>query len=219
MPKIIPRRRRAMRVARTAARIPKNSLNAVQKQEISSLITRRLHRNVEDKYVDTNIGTAVSVTSTPTITLLNGVAQGSNVSNRLGNQITITRLELKSITVVGDATQFMRLCLIWDKQPNGALAAEADIWALAGQPLSQRNNDKIARFDILWDHRFILDTNDSVKMVDRNMRVNRKTYFNATAGAIANITTGALLLFQLSDSGAAPNPTQGVTVRVFYEDA
>lgn len=195
------------------------SLTQLQKLEVSRLITRRLSKNLEDKYVDLNIGTATAVSTTPAITPVNLIAQGTNVSNRVGNVIRCTRYEIKTVTVVGDVTQMMRLCVIWDKQPNGATALDTDIWAQAGQPLSQRNNDKLKRFDILWDEIFTLDTNDSVIVINKVIPINRFTEYNGSTGLISNITTGALLLYQCSDSGAVPHPTQGVASRMFYEDA
>jgi len=198
----------------------KQSLSQLQKREVSDLISRRLIKNEEMKYVDTNIGTAVAVSSTPTITCLNLLAQGNNASNRIGNQVRIMRIECRVVSVVGDATQVMRFVLVWDKQPNGALALEADLFSVAGQPISLRNNDKIKRFDFLYDKQFSLDTNDSVKvLLDVNTRVNRISYYNGTTGLISNITTGALLLYQISDSGAVPHPTQGVALRVYFLDA
>jgi len=191
-----------------------------QLDQLGRILSKRIVKVEEEKYVDLNIGTAVTVTTTPTITPINVMIPGNSVNTRIGNQLRVTRLEMRAVTVVGDATQLLRLILIWDKQPNGVLATEANIFALAGQPLSQRNNDNIKRFDFLYDAMWVEDTNDSVKDTRvAKLNINRRAFYIGNGGAIANIATGALLLYQISDSGAAPHPTQGVAIRMYYVDA
>jgi len=113
-------------------------------------------------------GTAANVVANIT-SLVNNIAGGSRIYDRVGNRINLKSVLLRvklvptSSSVTVQTTQYMvRCCLVWDAQSNGANATTDDIFdqtgplAAGGQawvansmaPLNLANRD---RFRTVWE--------------------------------------------------------------------
>jgi len=190
----------------------------------------------------TNVASAGSVTSIfqPT--------QGSDYTNRIGRKTTAVTLQMRarsslswadaiagaSQDVYSEAQQ-QRVMLLYDLQPNGSAAAVTQILDTA-TIVSQRNLDWRDRFICLMDKTIDFDpavfqtsAGSSVTQLHTNRataywsfyrRIKLDTIFQANAGAIGDIASGAFLLLLLSSS-AAGDSGNGITytTRLRFEDA
>lgn len=201
----------------------------------SNRLIRATYSAPEKKFKDTVVET--SVRDTGAIALLNGLTQGTTVLTRIGNQILIKKIHLK-FYIEGAlfaqtptiAMGVVRILLLWDKQPNGALPALSDILQSTTNTTSITSSmdlDTVQRFNVLWDKRFTYANQvTNVPFSEGNqyheyfVRTNLKTtYAAASAGDITDIRTGALLLVYVSDSAAAANdPVVSGYVRIRYTD-
>ena len=111
-----------------------------------------------------------------------------------------------------------RIMIVYDRQPNGAFPSISDLLSLnvSTAPLftSGINMSKKSRFSILCDRYIDLDTDavgTATVVLFRN-NINLETEFSATAGTIADITTGALFLITMGTytNFALKNATAGI---------
>lgn len=96
-------------------------------------VTQKVPKGPEVKNIDINT-TQVTIGTTPTVNVLNLIATGSNQYNRVGRDVELQRLRFKmvytSIAAVNTNYGADLACswLIFDKNPNGAAPAFADIF-------------------------------------------------------------------------------------------
>lgn len=118
------------------------------------------------------LGTNVTVSTTATFTLVNGVQEGSSFYNRIGR-----RIAMKSLHLVGSFAfnqgmstggEYDRVMLIYDRQPNGAAPTIADVLtdynnagATSTTSLSALNMNNSDRFMVLRDIRLATFENDA----------------------------------------------------------
>jgi len=150
---------------------------------------------------------------TADISLLNGVAQGTDEDERLSNSITMKALEYRCAMFPGSTqstNQTSTVLFVLDRNPNGALAGATDILE-AASPRSMTNWENKARFKILKRITQVIgDTTDSTGLYPVakgyiNLSEMPVTY-TGTAGAIANLVTNALLCLRIGE-GASDNST------------
>lgn len=174
-------------------------------------------------YLFRNVATASN------IILLNGVQTGSGFFNRVGS-----RIEMKSIHIRGQIVNAVtaisggiRMLLIYDRQPNGALPVISDILQSRDQAgtaatsgVSEINLDQRDRFMILRDTKLYTPsvtntagvlTNgpqfpgvDSMFDIDQFIKLKGlTTHYSGTANpvTIANINTGGLYAAFLTSTG------------------
>jgi len=93
----------------------------------SALPTRRLP-NQERKFI-ASVGDENVVTSTGTVAPLSLCAQGSDITNRIGDTINVVnwRLSAHATGITVTSPQFLRLLVVRDGQCNGATPSVADI--------------------------------------------------------------------------------------------
>lgn len=205
-----------------------NMLNAKR-----SKLNQSSARLPERKYLDILGNQVISTIGSPT--LLNGIAEGSDNTQRIGRKITMRSLQLKGqvalsqvdLGVVGtypENADTIRIAIVFDKQANGVAPAVGDVWNVSGgaafAPYSARNMDNVDRFDVLMQDQVTLNlSGPGAAIVDRYLKINLPVRYTGTAGAIANITTGSLYLFALDTNGTGLNQgTFQFTHRVLYTD-
>ncbi len=155
----------------------------------------------------------------PATTNLTAIAQGDGESNRDGRKYTMLSIHIKGYiqraasegvtNPVGDET--VRLCLVWDKQTNGAQLTATDVMD-GGQTddyLAFRNLQFTKRFQVLWDKTFTVPGRQgamnegasnlfSIAPIVINFKVNRvfKTPINVTmsntTADIANVVDNSI---------------------------
>lgn len=190
-------------------------------------LVRRPGRGQDTGYVDLASGT-FNCSTTGTISLINTVAQGASVNQRIGKKIMMKsvqfrgRLQSGNTTTVADAAAL----LVYDKRPTGALPAITDILVTANS--ASFNNDVNAdRFRIIrrWDWTLTgndatagQQTSSSCHSFDEFVSLKGlPQVFNAAGtGAIGDISEGALYLVTVGDLAAgtaAPKLTAAARFR------
>lgn len=163
----------------------------------------RNYQTPEQKYNDnTQTGTSIA---TGTQQLLNDIANGNGVSDRIGRKITMTSALIRlnwDMSAATNNTNTIRVMLVYDSQPNQAQYAGSDLLADASSGaaglniLSPLNLDNRDRFTILHDKQFSMvkgtETEKCQMQIYKKFRLSC-TYDNTT-GTIADLTTGALYL-------------------------
>ena len=110
----------------------------------------------ELKTIDVSTTTISPVAVAGATVLLNGVAQGSDYTNRIGRKVLLKSMLFRAnmypvLNTASPIGNTIRLLLVYDSQTNGALAAVADVLNAATylQPTNLNNRD---RFRILLDN-------------------------------------------------------------------
>lgn len=177
----------------------------------TSAIKRIVAQAKETGFVDT-AAAAYAFDTTGSIVLLNTVAQGASVNQRVGKKIMLKSLQchgqvLSNSTAV---TNDISLLIVYDKRPVGALPAITDILNTANS--SSFNNDaNSGRFRILkrWDA--VLVGNTTTPQTGReaeeadfylNLRDLPTNFKAAGTGAIGDQEEGSLLLVTTGSNAA-----------------
>lgn len=204
----------------------------------------------EVKSVDL-VGAPISktVSTTATFNLMNGVQEGSSFYNRVGRKIMMRSLHLVgNITSSGNAAgvaEYLRLMVVYDRQPNGAAPAIADVlldYDNAGTTTttsySALNMNNADRFQVLADIRIDIPVNAAAGLADgiagvldytkNEVNVNRfvklknlETHYKSSTNpaVIGDISSGALWLVTF---GNVANATAGYVfnfgARLRYHD-
>lgn len=177
--------------------------------------TRGLQRAYakEKGFVDTNLA-AYACDTTGSVTLLNTVAQGASVNQRVGKKIVMKGLQCRGYINNGTTASVndIAVLIVYDKRPTGALPAVSDI--LVSANANSLNNDANAgRFRILKRVDDVLCGNaaaaasylDSMyKPMDwwLDLKSSPVVYKAAATGAIGDIEEGALYLVTVGNTAA-----------------
>ena len=141
-----------------------------------------------------------------TVSLLDGITQGIDFDNRIGNVITITSIQLhfevyaNPPTATGVSRRTGRVMIVIDKQPKGVLGTFANLNENASDPLSFRHLDNRHRFQTVWNSG-IWPISDNTGNKDYHHTwsfycdCNIPVIYQGTTNAIGDITTNSLLLF------------------------
>lgn len=189
----------------------------------------------EVKCCDVN-ATQNLLSTTAVVTLLNGIAEGSSFFNRIGRRITMKSICVEGHIVnsgveSGDALDYIRILLVYDRQPNGAVPSLADVITNVNQagtgetnPFGFPNYTNLDRFRILRDYRLgMFDTGNAAGLTEANSAVvnqteptqrikffvnlkDAETRYGLTTGVIGAINSGSLLLVMAGSQAAADAP-------------
>lgn len=169
--------------------------------------------------------------TTGTFTLLNGVATGTDFTNRIGRKVC-----WKSILVQGNiinegdpsTSNLCRFMVVWDTQPNGALPALTDVLTAATStaPMNLNNRD---RFRVIIDKRYALGTisttatqsvsDRTTALIHKYKKINLETIFDGTTNAIGDIQTGSLFALTVGSVAAGTTYEANVSIRLRFTDA
>lgn len=191
-------------------RTARTSINTIIKRAYnnagaSSRYMRSISAPKESGYVDLGITTyEISSNAATAIFLLNTVAQGAGIQQRVGKKIQMTSLQHRGqiANLASAILNDVSLMIVYDKRPTGALPAVTDI--LKSQHSQAMNNDDNvpSRFMILkrWNQTLIGNTTAAVSGMeamnsDFYMPCRLPVVYKALAsGAIGDIEEGALYL-------------------------
>lgn len=186
----------------------------------------------ELKYKDTSAATYVGDT-TGSVTPLNLLAVGDDNTDRDGRQVHLHSIHVQGICRAVDgqcATNFSRMMLVWDSQPNGGTASITDI-LVSSTSLSGTNLNNRERFTILRDRRIGTGGIDStatqtyavspgVHVINEYVKLKGiKTTYSGTTAAIGSIATGALLLVTIGNMAAGGGSAFDLSTRLRFYDA
>lgn len=168
----------------------------------------------ELKYIDTSILNS-SPTSSGTTTLLNGVSQGTDYTNRIGRKIIVKsilanfRIYPNTAATTLSAGDHVRFLCVYDTQTNSATIATASDILASGDINSPMNLNNRDRFHVIFDKRVTMNpavyaagaltvgapTN---KWFGKYKKCMKDVIFSGTGATIGSIQTGAIILLALS---------------------
>lgn len=184
----------------------------------------------ENNYVDL-AQAAYANDTTGSITLLNTVAQGASVNQRVGKKWKMKSIQVKGFWNAGTTGTFAQAdnLLVYDKKPTGSLPAITDVLVTANS--NSFNNDNNAdRFTIVrrWHTVFqggsTLATNPvtegSAQDFDYFVPLGKPVVNKAAGtGAIADIETGALYFISVGNVAAGTAAaTTSAGFRIRFQD-
>lgn len=174
----------------------------------------RYPANSEFKWVD-YASHADELDTTGTITLVNGVAEGTGADQRVGRVVFNKAYSvLGKVSYEGSATtqsQGVRIALVWDKFPGGDLPTILDIYDSVNAK-SFTKLDSRARFTVLKDVTWALSAHNTTSstlmysggptayLVDFTVNLgDRRTIYSGTGATVGSIQTGALYMLTMGD--------------------
>ena len=185
----------------------------------------------EKKTVDTD-SVSYNADTTGTSQLLNGVATGTDFTDRIGRKIILKSLQVQGwVQPIDDSTGFAlcRLLVVYDMQSNGAAPAITDILKSATSEANINLNNR-DRFKILFDKRFMIGkvTNTTTQTyaasptcfkVQLYRKLNLETLYNGTTNAVGSIATGAVYAWVIGNLGANAGGFMTLSTRIRFVDA
>lgn len=195
-------------------RPPRTTVNAIVKRAYQTVASSRYLRSQSSKergYVDL-ASTQYAFNTTGSITLLNTVAQGAGVQQRIGKKWKMTSLQFRGLlynntTAVLNDIAFM---IVYDRRPTGSLPAITDILKTVNAT-SMNNDDNVPnRFQILKRMHTTLIGNTTtpatgMEAVDGDFYLPMQLPVVNKAvgtGAIGDIEEGALYLVTVGNNAA-----------------
>lgn len=188
----------------------------------------------EMKYLNIANDTETEITVAGLFTLLNGIAQGAGIQQRIGTRVWCTSLDLQILFKVQPpaplcATEYfpiVRCMVLVDTQPNKAVFAIADVLdttTAVNPTLAYRNIEYSHRFKMLYDKKIILnkratavgftsveenqlDTYRLVK-IHKTFKKPVTTSYNGTGTTISQINDNSMYLCCFADQVASGTPT------------
>ncbi len=179
--------------------------------------------NTELHYHDVS-ASAVSLSTTPSMALFNGIQLGDTATTRTGQSIKMDRGDLR-FTLEGDNTavrQFVRIIVVVDKQCNGAAMSAGDLLNNTTSPLNivtPYTDGSQMRFIILFDETFALSTTGQgviTKVV--GIPANQHVMYNINnVGDVTDIITNSIYMLYFSDQ-SVNQPLLNYYWRLWYVD-
>jgi len=159
------------------------------------------------------------------VLLLNGIARGDEINERVGREVTLRSIQFNftpHVTVATGTDQQQRVLLVYDRQTNATALTAAQV-LLTADTVAPRNLENRKRFKILFDRTFALNASgEPGSAVTRRFyrKLRHPVSFNAgDAGTVADIVTGSLYLVVVGSN--APGVTAGSVIfatRIRYTD-
>jgi len=190
-----------------------------------------MQRSVERKVIDVGPSTRVC-TTTGTVSLMNPIAAGTDFTERIGRKITAVAVQLSGTikpTAAVAAQCRVKILVLYDAQPNGALPAVTDILT-AATPNSFMNLNNRDRFKILIEDGCDMayyDANNggnnvlgspTTYTINKYKKINLPSVFDGTGGAITDFTTGSIILLTIGDYTGAQSYTATIASRIRFTD-
>lgn len=167
-------------------------------------------------------GSALSFSTTGSVTLINGVSQGTDFTNRVGRKFQIRSVLIRGQVNLGatPTSSVVRWMLVYDKQANGVAPAIGDI-VFQPYPGACNNLTNRDRFVVLADKTFEVDTQGpSKRAIKKYMKCNLETVNGGTGATVASIQTGALYFVTMGDlaTGVTAPVLGETTCRIRFSD-
>jgi len=180
--------------------------------------------NIETKYLDmTAVGASMS-NAAPVVTYLSSLAQGVNVSERVGDSLKLQGIYFgfSIYPTVTTPIAACRVVLIRDHENAGASPAWADVFNGGAVPyqLAPRNWFNTKRFSVLVDEALVINPT-SFDGVNRalNISLSGHVKYRGTAAAVASAAEGSLFLIYWSSVAVlAQQPVMDWSFRMLYTD-
>lgn len=156
------------------------------------------------------------------------IAQGTDFNERLGNDIRVKRVRLHITFVIPSGStsgDLVRLCVVWDKQPNGAAPAVTDFLQYDVFE-SFQNWFTVNRFRVLFEEVICVNPPTSVIAGQPSVtyllpwvsqvEVSVPVRFSGTTGDISELVSGNILVFAISSLGIVETTPSSMS-RVYFD--
>lgn len=154
--------------------------------------------------------------------LLNGVAQGTTATTRLGRKTRGVKLNLNltaSLATTSTGGGIVRVRIVYDKQPNKAQFNITDYLSIDGydSPLNLDNSDRFITLAV-EDFQVSIQNNYSTSK-KMNIKMDLESMYSGAGGTVAAITTGSIYLICAQDGQiATTGPSLGFYSRYRFVD-
>jgi len=199
-------------------------LTPYQRLRVSRAPSNPVYPRPELKAIDSFLNITLT-TSVVAVIFLNSIVRGTGNNNRTGNQVTIRGVFWNIIPYLParydtpPAQPAMRIQLIWDKQPNGALPTGADLYvsgSFSYYPLNYNNKD---RFVILRTWVYPSPLNGTTNYELGSLPIDMVSTYSNDTGVGAPITGALLLAYSVNNVNPTPNPTIYGSIRTYFYDS
>lgn len=157
--------------------------------------------NTENKYLDNSA--SVSVSSTSSLMLLNGMAQGNSASTRLGDTVKFNFVQWNIVVTINAAATAsqLRIFLVRDEQPNGATFGYTSYAATNNSVTTLTNFQQETRFYTFVDELIAVDSAGPQTLCFRGSKNLgfHTNYGLGNAGTVADISKNSLILVAISN--------------------
>lgn len=185
----------------------------------------------EKKVIDVDPA-AYAFDTTGSVTLLNGVATGTDFTDRIGRKIVIKSIYSRGIVFPVDnnvGNTLCRMLIVYDMQSNGSAPAITDVLKSAS-PASQLNMNNRDRFRVLVDKQWAMGVisdaattsiagSPTVFSHKTFKKCNLEVLFNGTTNGIGSIATGAIYRITIGNQIAGNGGTSLISSRIRFADA
>lgn len=219
-PKAIPQKARSFQPKKKTFNRDMSGVSVQSKRAYQATI------GPETKFIDSGYAATAITNAALNLTLMNGMVQGTTNTTRVGNKIQCRSIEVRGsvgLPAVPDNSVNIRVGLVIDFQSNGANFVIADLWnvtAPAPNVFASRNLNYTERFKVLKDQIITLSAaGPGAESFVWHIPADVVTKYISNAGTIADIETGAIFFYAVSDeAAAATNPLLAVTARYKFID-
>jgi len=188
-------------------------------------------RNMKELKVIDQEQTASAIDSTGDVTFINGVATGTDFTDRVGRKIYMKSISIRFHIVPATTSQatgnYVRLLVIYDSQTNGAAPLVADVLRSASY-LSHMNLNNRDRFKILMDKTFCMNCTTYTagaltagspvpKKFNLYKKLSHEVIFQGTANTVGSVATGGIFVIPIA--AADDIDALAFTSRIRFEDA
>lgn len=188
----------------------------------------------ERKVIDT-ASASYDINTTGSVTLLNGVAAGTDFTDRIGRKIIMKTAQIEGCINqtggdVATTVNYCRVMIVYDKQSNGALPAITDVLTAATSKSFMNLNNR-DRFVVLLDRRHAVGSRGITATqsfsdgpgpvpLHEYIKINLPVIYDGGTAAIGDIQTGSLFLLTIGDVAAGTSDAQFIgALRVRFADA
>lgn len=209
------RRRRSSALYRTGGRY----VNRASRKSAMAIA------GMEAKNIDDNVVLATAFptgTTTGQLLLLNGIAQGTTATSRIGRKIMMKSLLIrlaiaKSATQTGEGA--VRCMVVYDSQANATAPAVTDILQVDNIS-GVMNLNNADRFKVVMDKVFNFGAVDHTSVVyTKYKKIALETKFNnGSAGTVGDIQTGSMYLLTHNIGITTAPPIGSFYVRIRFYD-
>lgn len=206
----------------------------------------KIEKGIELKYTDFYVTRQMNQVGSIEYIFPNQVyATAGPILGRVGEEVNPTSVNIHANITLDNisATQgnVCRMILLWDKTPGGALptlfAATQSILdnsVVTETTLMPYQHDMKDRFKILWDYKFVINSNFAVTTtpatgvvtdvyqnrvtISKKVKLSRTVKYQANNGVIGDVSANSLLLCLISDQ-TSNDPVCELAVRTYFKDA
>jgi hypothetical protein len=200
----------------------KSRKKKIQTTDLVKRVVQSLNSQAETKYFDQF--SSANLPATGVIACLSDVTRGTDVTQRIGNQITFTRIDLriyvKISTAAGVQAQAIRCLLVLDTMgANAPIVADILDAGFLGSTYTQSAPyywDYRKRFRILYDQVFAL--NDASNQSENHFKAIPLKVVSQNIGAATTFKNQIYIVLVSNEPNVLQLPTFWYTTRLYFRD-